>query len=60
MIGDKQSDIIAGQNCGAATYLFVDPKFGNSQMGNINADYIISDLREVLKELDISVTPRLA
>jgi len=50
VIGDRESDIKAGRNCGATTYLFVDPAF-NENAKNTEADYIISDLKEILKQL---------
>ena len=45
-IGDNEADIEAGINSGAITYLF-------SKNKNINtkANYVISDLKEVLKEI---------
>ncbi len=49
-IGDRESDIMAGRNCGAITYLFVDPAF-NEGVKDTEADYTISDLREILKQL---------
>lgn len=51
MVGDKESDIKAGKNCGATTYLFVDPEL-NEDTKNIETDHTISDLRGVLKELE--------
>ena len=48
MIGDNESDIRAGKDCGAITYLFVDLKI-NKKPKNTDADYIISDLRKVLE-----------
>lgn len=50
LVGDRESDIWAGKSCGAMTYLFVDPENGNGKK-ETEADYTISDLREVLKEL---------
>jgi len=50
-IGDKESDIVAGKKCGATTYLFINSKI-NKNTNNTKADYTISDLREVLKELE--------
>jgi len=50
-IGDRESDIKAGKNCGAITYLFVDLKI-NKRPEETEADYVISDLREILKELN--------
>jgi len=50
VIGDRESDIKAGRNCGATTYLFIDPAF-NENAKNTEADYIISDLKEILKQL---------
>lgn len=50
VIGDRDSDIRAGKECGAVTYLFFDPEI-NKNPGKAGADYIISDLREILKEL---------
>ena len=50
-IGDKESDIRAGKNCGAVTYLFFNSEV-KKNAHNTKADYTISDLREVLKELD--------
>ena len=51
VIGDKDSDIKAGKKCGAVTYLFFDPEI-NKNPDEAGADYIISDLRDILKELD--------
>lgn len=51
IIGDRESDIMAGKMCGAITYLFVDTKL-RKQLIETKADYIISDLRQVLKEID--------
>jgi len=51
VIGDKESDIKAGKNCRATTYLFID-KEPNEDLKNKEADYVISDLREILKELE--------
>lgn len=45
-IGDSETDIEAGISCGAITYLFSKDKNNNTK-----ADYVISDLREVLKEV---------
>lgn len=50
LVGDRESDIVAGKSCGAKTYLFSDPENGSAKK-ETEADYIISDLREVLKEL---------
>jgi len=50
-IGDKESDIIAGKACGATTYLFIDREI-ISEIAPTKSDYISSDLREILKELD--------
>lgn len=50
VIGDRESDIKAGKSCDATTYLFFDPDI-NKKPTNTEADYVISDLREVLKEL---------
>lgn len=50
-IGDKESDIKAGQSCGAVTYLFCSPE-GTKKVFDTQANYIISDLRQVLKELN--------
>lgn len=50
VIGDRESDIKTGRNCGAITYLFIDPAF-NENAKNTEADYIISDLRKILKQL---------
>lgn len=44
-IGDIEADIETGIECGAVTYLF------SKERKNTKADYIISDLREVLKEI---------
>ncbi len=52
LIGDSISDILAGQAISAATYLFIGAKtFTDFHLKKLNPDYIISDLREVLKEL---------
>ena len=50
-IGDRESDIRAGKSCGAVTYLFFDSKI-NKSINKTRADYTISDLREILKELE--------
>jgi len=50
LIGDSEGDVKAGKKCGAITYLFVDPEFKKYRK-NIETDYVISDLRDVLKEL---------
>ena len=50
VIGDKESDVRAGKNCKATTYLFTDSEVDKNS-NNTKADYIISDLRKVLKEL---------
>lgn len=50
LIGDREGDIKAGKNCGAITYLLVDPEL-KEYVKKINTDHTISDLREVLKEL---------
>ena len=52
LIGDSGSDIKAGKKCGAVTYLYVAPEF-KKQRKNKEADYAISDLRDVLKELKV-------
>ncbi|MDD5182071.1 MAG: HAD hydrolase-like protein [Candidatus Nanoarchaeia archaeon] len=44
-IGDKESDIKAGKSVGATTYLFTKAREKS------DADYVITDLREILKEL---------
>lgn len=49
-IGDRDSDIKAGQMIGATTY-YVKNKFNKNNKIEIKADYIITDLREVLKEI---------
>jgi len=49
-IGDKESDIKAAKSCGATTYLFFDQEIDKPAL-NTEANYVISDLREVLKEL---------
>lgn len=50
VIGDRESDILAGKKCGATTYLFIDQDFGGN-IENTKADYVISNLKEILKEL---------
>ncbi|MFH1401445.1 MAG: HAD hydrolase-like protein [Parcubacteria group bacterium] len=50
MVGDKESDISAGNDCGATTYLFLTPEAGK-KTESTKADHIISDLRKVLEEL---------
>ena len=49
-IGDRDSDIKAGKMMGATTY-YVKNKFNKNNKLKIKPDYIITDLREVLKEL---------
>lgn len=46
VIGDKESDILAGKTCGAITYLLID-----NLVDKTKANHTITDLREVLKEL---------
>jgi len=46
VIGDTETDIELGQSIGAITYLF-----STKHNQEVNADYRITDLREVLKEL---------
>jgi phosphoglycolate phosphatase-like HAD superfamily hydrolase len=45
-IGDNEHDIEAGQHFGATTYLF-----STNHDAKTKADFVISDLREVLREL---------
>lgn len=47
-IGDTKFDVEMGKAVGAITYLYVHP---NKKFDNVNADYKINDLREVLKEI---------
>ena len=49
-IGDRESDIKAGKLIGAQTYYFKN-KFNKNIKIRIKPDYIISDLRKVLKEI---------
>ncbi|MFH1366530.1 MAG: HAD hydrolase-like protein [Patescibacteria group bacterium] len=49
-IGDRESDIKAGKLLGATTY-YVKNKFNKNIKLKIKPDYIITDLKEVLKEL---------
>ena len=49
-IGDKESDITAGRLCGAVTYLFTDPALLQKPIKS-SADFMISDLREIRREL---------
>jgi len=50
MIGDSESDILAGKIVGAKTYLFVT-KMNRKKTGKIKADRTISDLRKILPEI---------
>lgn len=50
-IGDRESDIAAGKAIGAKTYYFRN-QFNRNHQLSIKPDYEISDLREVLKELE--------
>ncbi|MFA5013903.1 MAG: HAD hydrolase-like protein [Candidatus Paceibacterota bacterium] len=50
MVGDKENDMRAGKSCGATTYLLTDQKIDKGS--KTETDHIISDLREVLKELE--------
>ena len=50
LIGDSEGDVKAGKKCGAITYFFLAPEFKGYRK-NKEADYLISDLRDVLKEL---------
>ena len=52
LIGDSEGDVKTGEKCGAVTYFFVAPEFRKYRK-NKEADYLISDLRDVLKELNI-------
>jgi len=47
-IGDKESDIKAGRICGATTFLFIDEEI-ISEIKPSESDYVIKDLREILK-----------
>lgn len=51
VIGDRESDIKTGISCGATTYLFLDPTYNKNNAKNTKAEHIISDLKEVLREL---------
>jgi phosphoglycolate phosphatase-like HAD superfamily hydrolase len=51
VIGDRETDIRAGKSVGAITYFFHNQHF-NKDIHNIDADFTITDLREVLKELE--------
>ncbi len=46
MIGDKTSDIKAGENAGIKTILVKTGKAGNDKKYNINPDYVCKDLLE--------------
>jgi len=48
-IGDSEGDLKLGKEVGAITYFYKHPKRNHEETQN--ADYIINDLREVLKEL---------
>lgn len=48
VIGDRETDISAGKEAGARTYLYTDRSDG---CGETEADRVIDDLREVLKEI---------
>ena len=48
-IGDTKEDIKAGRLCGATTYLYTYPYLLKRK--EIEADYHITDLREILKEI---------
>lgn len=52
-IGDKEHDVLAGKLCGATTYLFLAPELYTKPLKSSEtaADFIISDLRKVLKEI---------
>jgi len=49
-IGDRESDIEAGQAVGAITYFFRN-EFNKNFKLNIKPDYEITDLRDILREL---------
>jgi len=49
MIGDQESDVLAGKLNGAITYRFIDPLLAGH--GVTEADHVIHDLRDVLREL---------
>jgi len=51
VIGDRESDIKTGINCGAITYLFLDPVLNRNNGRKTGAEHVISDLKEVLREL---------
>ena len=52
VIGDRESDIKAGIDCGAITYLFCPPELAsNPLITHIQAHFRISDLGDVLKQL---------
>lgn len=49
VIGDSEDDLILGKSVGATTYFYKHPHRDHENTNN--ADYVINDLREVLKEL---------
>ncbi|QQG42934.1 MAG: HAD family hydrolase [Candidatus Giovannonibacteria bacterium] len=50
IIGDSESDILAGKMVGAKTYLFVK-KMNSKKVSDIKADKTIDDLRKILPEI---------
>jgi len=52
VIGDKESDIRAGMDCGTITYLFCPPELADNLSAiHISAHFKINDLRDVLEQL---------
>lgn len=50
VIGDSESDLIVGREVGATTYFYKHPH--REHENTAYANYIINDLREILKELN--------
>lgn len=50
VIGDRETDILAGKKCGATTYLVIE-KEAEGQEIKTEADYVICNLKEVLRQL---------
>lgn len=52
MVGDRASDINTGINCGIKTVL-LESGYGSANLEeNVEADYVMSDLRDVVKKLE--------
>lgn len=48
IIGDSIGDIALKNVAGGTTYYYIHP---NRKAGNVEADYVINDLREILREI---------